>query len=148
MSTRVRYGLRAAVELALHRAWRGGPGRPVSLSQIVRSQKIPEPYLRQIFFSLKKSGLVESAMGKSGGYRLRREPGRIRAYDVLRGLGEEIAPIPCVGKCPGCTLMRRCPTRPLWIEMKALLKKALSRTTVGLLADRCPGRGRKTLLDL
>jgi DNA-binding IscR family transcriptional regulator len=48
LSTGARYGLRAA-------------GRPVALSQIVKRQRIPEPCLRQILFSLEKAGVVESA---------------------------------------------------------------------------------------
>ncbi len=143
MSTRVRYGLRAAVELALRGAWRGSAARPVPLVEIVRRQRIPEPYLRQIFFSLKKSRLVEAVMGKKGGYRLAREPGRITAYDVLRGLGEEIAPVPCVRKAGVCDLVRECPTHPLWRRMTEMLKRAMSLTTVGRLAERCPIRGRR-----
>lgn len=143
LSTRVRYGLRAAVELALRGAWRGGSGRPVPLSAVVKCQKIPEPYLRQIFFSLKKAGLVEAAMGKSGGYRLTRNPVRVTANDVLKGLGETIVPVPCVRKRFVCSLVRACPTHPLWCRVADMLKKAMSLTTVGQLAERCPLRGRR-----
>jgi Rrf2 family protein len=144
MSTRVRYGLRAAVELALRRAWRGaGGGRPVPLSQIVKSQKVPEPYLRQIFFALKQAQLVEAVMGKSGGYRLARDPDRISAYDVVCGLGEAIAPVPCVRTCNGCAHMRTCPTHPLWRQLTEMLEKTMTLTTIGHLAKRCPVRGRR-----
>jgi Rrf2 family protein len=144
MSTRVRYGLRASVELALRGAWRGSAGGAVPLSQVVKSQGIPEPYLRQIFHSLKKSRLVESVMGKDGGYRLAREPGKITAYDVLCGLGEEVAPVPCVRDIRFCALRPTCPTHPLWLKVTEMLKMTLRRTTVGSLSLHCPGRGKRS----
>ena len=143
MSTRVRYGLRAAVELARRGAWRGSGGSSVPLMEIMRSMRVPEPYLRQIFFALKKAGLVEAVMGKFGGYRLARSPDRITAYDMIRGLGEEIAPVPCVKPCEGCAHIRECPTHPLWRQLTGMLKKTMTLTTIGHLAVRCPVRRRR-----
>lgn len=42
MSEKFRYGLRAVVDLALQKAWRGSPARPVPLNSIVKRQGIPE----------------------------------------------------------------------------------------------------------
>jgi Rrf2 family protein len=142
ISTRVRYGLRAAVELALRGAWRGSPGRPVPLTEVVKRQRIPEPYLRQIFFSLRRSKLLEAVMGKGGGYRLSREPGKITVYDILRGLGEEVAPVPCLLNGRQCEMRPTCPTHPLWVRMAEMLKASMRQTTVEALSAHCPGRGR------
>ena len=141
MSTQVRYGLRAVVEMALRGAWKGAPGRPLPLSVIVKEQGIPEPFLRRIFFDLKRRGLVESVMGKDGGYRLARTPERITAFDVAAVFGEEILPVPCLKKTAGCKRIRQCPTNRLWCRVADLLRKALKETTVAYLAAQCPGRG-------
>jgi len=114
MSTRARYGLRAMVDLAARGAWRGANDQTVPLSVIGRSQGIPEQYLRQIFLALKRGGLVEAVMGKSGGYRLVRPPERITAYDVILALGEAIVPVPCVKSRSVCCRTRKCPTYALW----------------------------------
>ena len=45
-------------------------GTAVPLSAIAERQKLSLAYLEQIFLQLRRAGLVESARGRSGGYRL------------------------------------------------------------------------------
>jgi Rrf2 family protein len=142
MSTRARYGLRAAVELAMRRAWRGAGTPPVCLRAVAKAQGIPEPFLRQIFLGLKRARIAEATMGQQGGYRLTRDPSRISAYDVVEALGERIIPVPCVRRSDLCCRERRCPTRDLWCRVAAVLKRALSGSTLSQMAEHCPGQGR------
>ncbi len=144
MSTHVRYGLRAAVELALQRAWKGSSHGPVPLLLISKLQGIPEPFLRQIFHTLKRRRLVDAVMGKTGGYRLVRDPRHLTAHDFAIALGEDMLPVPCLRGPNVCKRIKKCPTNKLWCQVADLLRKALKRTTIAHLADRCPGRGRKT----
>jgi len=145
LSTRTRYGLRAAVELALRGAWRGSGARPVPLAAVAKRQGISERYLRQIFMHLGRAGVVAAELGRRGGYRLAREPGRITALDVTKALGEELGPVFCVRRPSRCRRVRECPTYPLWGKLADAVTDILGATTVAELAERCPTRGRSAL---
>ena len=56
LSTKIRYGARAMLELASHY----GEG-PIELKEIARSQDISIKYLEQVIIPLRTAGLVKSA---------------------------------------------------------------------------------------
>jgi Rrf2 family protein len=147
LSTRVRYALRAAVELALRRAFvgEGGATSFVSLAQVAKRQGIAVPYLRQIFVSLRRNGIVKAAHGCAGGYTLARAPEAISAYDVLAAMGERLGPVDCVSKPSSCARAKECPTHPLWCHLADLQREALEAASLAQLADRCPRRGKESL---
>ena len=68
ISTKGRYALSIMLDLAQH-----NDGTYVSLKDISERQEISMKYLEAIISKLSKGGLVDSARGKSGGYRLNRE---------------------------------------------------------------------------
>ena len=65
LSTKGRYAVMAMVDLARHSA-----GKPVALNDIAVRQEISLSYLEQLFAKLRRGGLVISARGPGGGYRL------------------------------------------------------------------------------
>src|SRR5262249_11122314 len=67
LNTRGRYAVTAMADLA-----RYGAQGALALSTIAERQQISLAYLEQLFLKLRRAGLVESARGRSGGYRLRR----------------------------------------------------------------------------
>ncbi len=83
------YACRALLELALH--W---PSKePVQISTIAKKQDIPIKYLEQILIELKNIDIVESVRGKQGGYRLVKDPRKIRLGDVMRQIGGPLLPV-------------------------------------------------------
>jgi len=100
--------------------------RAYPLSQIADSQKLPLAYLEQLFLNLRRSGLVESARGRSGGYRLARPAARISIADIMAAVEEETHFTRCKDEdSPGCLGGERCVTHWLW--------KGLSEVTDGYL---------------
>ena len=79
ISSRGRYALRVMLDMAEQRG-----GGNIRLKDIAARQNISVKYLESIMTALCKSGLVESALGKGGGYRLRRAPGAYTAGELLR----------------------------------------------------------------
>ena len=82
LSTRGRYAVMAMVELAARQQGCSSdpqPGRPVSLAELAQAQLLSLAYLEQLFGHLRRSGLVASARGPGGGYRLARPATAIRA---------------------------------------------------------------------
>ncbi len=86
LSTKGRYAVVALADLAL-----AEPGHLTSLAEISRRQDISLPYLEQLFVRLRRAGIVDSARGPGGGYRLARAPGDLRISDVLEAVDETVS---------------------------------------------------------
>ncbi len=134
--------MKAVVEIARHY-----PEGPVSLAWIARVRRLPLPYLEQIIPLLRKAGLVESARGARGGYRLAKPPEEISVGDVLRALEGEVFSIPCPVSEAGCIIVKRgcccseeevCGTRELLGRTHALLFSFLDKVTIAELVERMP----------
>lgn len=141
-SSKELYGLKAVVEMA--RYYSEGP---VSLALIARIRKLPLPYLEQIIPLLRKAGIVVSARGAKGGYRLAKPPDKISVGDVLRALEGESLSIPCpltgtncivtAGGCC-CPQDMECSARELWGKAQSLLFSLLDRVTIAELVKSIP----------
>ena len=67
LSKRGEYALRALIDLGIAQE----VGRPLlRLPEIAEKEQLPQKFLEQIVQSLREVGLVESARGRFGGYRL------------------------------------------------------------------------------
>ena len=86
LSTKGRYGMVALVDLALQPA-----DTLTSLADIAERQDVSLPYLEQLFVRLRRAGLVESARGPGGGYRLSRPATEIRVSEVLSAVDETVS---------------------------------------------------------
>jgi Rrf2 family iron-sulfur cluster assembly transcriptional regulator len=62
----------------------------VTLGDISKRQDISLPYLEQLFVKLRRAGLVTSARGPGGGYKLGKSTHEIRVIDVLSAVDENI----------------------------------------------------------
>lgn len=80
-NSKLRYGLCAAVDLAMQPASQACQSR-----EIAARQQIPGPYLDQILAALKGAGIVRSIRGAGGGYALAKPADKIRVSDVVRAL--------------------------------------------------------------
>ncbi|RBP45533.1 RrF2 family transcriptional regulator [Garciella nitratireducens] len=127
LSTKGRYGVTAMFDLAV----RYGQG-PISIKEISDRQGISEPYLEQLFSSLRKSGLVTSIRGAQGGYILARHPKDITVGEVIRVLEGPIAPTDCVLEEDPvlCKKSDICVTREIWAEIRDSISKVIDNITL------------------
>ena len=86
LSTKGRYAMVALADIAMQ-----PEGTLVSLTEIARRQDVSLPYLEQLFVKLRRVGLVESARGPGGGYRLGRPAAEIRVVDILSAVDETVS---------------------------------------------------------
>jgi Rrf2 family iron-sulfur cluster assembly transcriptional regulator len=123
LSTRGRYAVMAMVELA---ARQHGPAQPergvaasgqVSLAEIAQAQHLSLAYLEQLFGPLRRAGLVTSARGPGGGYRLARPAAEISISEIVNAVDEPIQATRCEEGGPGCLAGQRCLTHDLWAEL-------------------------------
>jgi len=61
-------------------------GKTVNIHDLARFNKISETYLSKAFAKLRKSGIVRSIPGVSGGYELARDPAHISFWDVIEAI--------------------------------------------------------------
>jgi Rrf2 family iron-sulfur cluster assembly transcriptional regulator len=85
-TTRGRYVLRAALALAKI----GKGGTPVPISTLAEQEDIPSVLLEQLFFKLKKAGIVASLRGPDGGVSFVKPLERLTVKDLLEAVGEEL----------------------------------------------------------
>ncbi len=119
LSARAEYGVRAMMVLALRHNHHTGF---IPLKDIANQEGISFQFLEQIFPLLRKSGLVESARGNMGGYRLAKPPTGVRVGDIIRAVEGPITVIRCgadeVEGKPCCKHADQCVTRNVWERLR------------------------------
>ncbi|MBY0332074.1 MAG: Rrf2 family transcriptional regulator [Acetobacteraceae bacterium] len=144
LSTKGRYAVMAMVELAARQ--RGASAepaleRPVSLADIAGAQQLSLAYLEQLFGHLRRGGLVASARGPGGGYRLGRPAGAIAVADIVNAVDEPIRATRCEEGAPGCLAGERCLTHDLWAELGEHIRLFLAGITLAdVVAGEIAGR--------
>ena len=74
-------------------------------------------YLEQFFGPLCRAGLVASASGPGGGYRLARPADQISISYIVDAVDEPVRATHCEDESPGCFGGHRCLTHDLWAEL-------------------------------
>jgi len=130
LTTKGRYAVTAMLDLAIH--FENGP---ITLADISRRQGISLSYLEQLFSRLRKQGLVVSARGPGGGYRLSREASEIAVADVITAIDEKVDATRC-GGLANCQDDQPCLTHELWSDLSQRIYDFLSGITLADLVDR------------
>jgi Rrf2 family iron-sulfur cluster assembly transcriptional regulator len=118
-------------------------GRPVTLAEIAAAQHLSVAYLEQLFARLRRAGLVASARGPGGGYRLARAPQDIPIAEVVEAADEPIIATRCEEGSPGCLAGERCLTHDLWAELGDQIRLFLGGMTLAdVVEGRVTGRAR------
>ena len=139
LSTRGRYAVMAMVEMAGREV--RGADRPVALAEIAAAQMLSLAYLEQLFARLRRSGLVASARGPGGGYRLARPAAAIAVSEIVEAVDEPISATRCEEGSPGCLAGRRCRTHDLWDELGEQIRLFLAGMTLAdVVGERVLGR--------
>src|SRR2546426_7351376 len=129
-SAKGEYGIMAVLDLAL-----ANGSAPVQAKTIADRQGIPLRFLEHILSALKHAGLVESARGAHGGYRLVKPASEIRIGDVIQAVDGPIAMpargLPRLPKGKGHPDPHRSFGSGGWEEVKASVLGTLNRTTGG-----------------
>lgn len=132
MSTKGRYGLKAAVDIAVNTA----DGCCVSLKSVSARQNISESYLEQLITPLKKAGIVKSTRGAQGGYLLAKNASEITVGEVLRALEGPLDIVECTSDKNACGSGNcdHCVTKNVWEKMSESVNEAADSITLDMLA--------------
>jgi Rrf2 family iron-sulfur cluster assembly transcriptional regulator len=133
LSTKGRYAVMAMVDIAAQ-----GGERAVPLAEIAQRQDISLSYLEQLFAKLRRRGLVQSARGPGGGYRLARAAADTPISEIVLAVDEPLKVVRCGGGPKGCLPGGvRCATHDLWDALGRQIHQFLSSVS---LADVAGGR--------
>lgn len=125
VSTRGRYALKIMLDLAINE------GEYMSLKGIAERQGVSAKYLEQIITMLLSAKMLKSTRGKSGGYKLSRDPSQYSVGEILRATEGSLAPISCVEDSPNqCSESCRCPTLFFWEGLNKVINEYIDSTTL------------------
>jgi Rrf2 family transcriptional regulator, iron-sulfur cluster assembly transcription factor len=147
LSTRGRYAVMAMVDLASRQNPDCECG-PVCLAEIAARQQLSLSYLEQLFGKLRRAGLVGSARGPGGGYRLGHPAADIPIAAIVAAVDEPIRATRCERGSGGCLAGpapgdggERCQTHDLWFELGRQIELFLTGVSLAdVVGRRIQGR--------
>ena len=132
ITTRGRYALRASLALAKY----GSNGAPVSVNFLSEKEDISSVFLEQIFFKLRKAGLVTSIRGPGGGFCFAQPLNKLTVKQILNAAGEELDLTYCDKQSSECERIGECLIHPVLTEAHDLLKKFFDNITLTSILEK------------
>lgn len=131
VSAKSDYALRALIELAGR-----GDRTPVSAEELGRLQEIPHGFLQAILADLRRSGVVMSQRGQSGGWRMARDPETVTVADVIRAVDGPLVSV--YGLRPEAVSYNESAEvlQHVWIAARSSLRDVFEQVTIRALAER------------
>ena len=136
LSKKTIYAFKALIHLA------GTPsGQPVLIADLARDGNIPRKFLEFILLSLRKGGILQSRVGKGGGYTLALPSGKISIGSVVRLLEGDVSPVQCFSttnyaRCEECQDEATCGIRLTMADVNEALSTVLDNLTLADMVER------------
>jgi len=143
ISKKTIYAFKALIHLA------GTPsGQPVLISDLAKDGHIPKKFLEFILLSLRKGGLLQSRVGKGGGYTLALPANKITVGSIVRILEGDIAPVQCLSttnyaRCEECLEEATCGIRLTMADVNVALSTVMDGLTLADMINRSEAQRRK-----
>ncbi|MBN1520009.1 MAG: Rrf2 family transcriptional regulator [Spirochaetales bacterium] len=136
MTTKGRYALRAT--LALARISNGSPV-PVSIKAIAEAEDISPEFLEQIFYRLRKAGVIASVRGPGGGFHFSLPLDGISVKLILDAAGEDFDVAPCTDtNAEPCPKASSCQAGLVWKRLHGVIDDYLDGTTLADILSGSP----------
>jgi len=142
ITTRGRYALRASLALAKMGKDEGGP---VSINRLADVENISPVFLEQIFFKLRKAGIVSSTRGPGGGFCFSKSLDDLTVKELLDSAGEETDLTFCDKSNDNCERLGECMSHFVLSDAHDLMKNYFSGLTLASIIDKY---GHKKSLSL
>jgi len=145
ITTKGRYALRAMTNLAA-----SYQGKPRPIKKIAADEDISPEFLEQIFFKLKKHGIIGSVRGPGGGFVLEKQPKDISIKDIFLAVDEGLDLTPCTicGDTSGgenCSRQEHCLVYSVWKEASDHIIEYFSSISLQSILDNNQEKLRKLL---
>ena len=132
ITTRGRYALRTCIALARLEKEKGA----VSIGVLAELENISFVFLEQIFFKLRKAGLVSSVRGPSGGFHFAKPLDQITVKEILEAAGEDMKIIFCNKRTENCEKIGECLCHHIWEEADNIINNYFSSITLASILEK------------
>jgi Rrf2 family protein len=106
------------------------PNKPIGVQQLAEKQDVSPTYLSKILTKLVKAGMIESASGAHGGYRLKRNWEQISFLDIIHAIEGTTSLFDCsLDHGP------ECPIQEVVLAAEAKMEEMLRNQTIYALAQ-------------
>ena len=139
ITTRGRYALRASLALAKLEKDDSGP---VSINRLAEVENISPVFLEQIFFKLRKAGIVSSTRGPGGGFCFSQSLDKLTVKEILDSAGEETDLTFCDKHDSNCERVGECMSHFVLSDAHDLLKNFFSELTLASIIEKYSGANR------
>lgn len=113
----------------------GGVGR-LNATTLADETGVPLPTAQKLVSRLTAAGLLESARGTGGGFRLARPPSAISLADMIEAIEGPIALTTCVDHARDeCALDGHCAVKPHWGVVNSAVRGALAGVSLASLSS-------------
>jgi Rrf2 family iron-sulfur cluster assembly transcriptional regulator len=120
--------------------------RPISIGSIAADENVSSEFLEQIFFKLKKAGLIRSVRGPGGGFILNRKTSEISVQDILDAVGETHGLVPCTFRHKTlCDRVEACAAHDIWTGLQKAMEDYLSSVKLNEIVKK---NGRQMFAEL
>lgn len=132
VSTRGRYAVRMLLDIVIHQG-----ENYVPMKDVAARQQISKKYLETFTAQLAKAGILGIRHGKSGGYRLLRDPAHITLLDVITAVEGSLHTVACLECNPNrCARAEFCMSLPAWKGLENVVSDYLQSVTLQQLIDQ------------
>jgi Rrf2 family iron-sulfur cluster assembly transcriptional regulator len=132
ITTRGRYALRASLALAKLEK----QGEPVSINNLAEAENISTAFLEQIFFKLRRAGIVASVRGPGGGFCFARSLDKVTVKQILDAAGEELNSISCDKRREDCDRIGDCLSHAVWENVTELVNNYFTGITLASILEQ------------
>ncbi|HVF93058.1 MAG TPA: SUF system Fe-S cluster assembly regulator [Sphingomonas sp.] len=113
----------------------GGQAR-LNATLLAGETGVPLPTAQKLVSRLSSAGLLESARGTGGGFRLARPPSSISLADIIEAVEGPITLTPCVDEANhDCAISGNCRVRPHWNIVNNAVRGALAGVSLASLSS-------------
>ena len=126
VTTKGRYALRASLALAVLEK----KGGPVSVSTLSDQENISSVFLEQIFFRLRKAGIVSSTRGPGGGFSFAIPLEKLTVRQLIDAAGENLEQSFCDKKLEECKKIGECMAHHVWHDAMNLVNDYFGSITI------------------
>jgi Rrf2 family protein len=143
ISKKTKYALKALIHLANRQNT-----EPVLISELSRAESIPKKFLEFILLSLRKGGILQSRVGKGGGYYLALAPSKVTLGSVIGILEGDLASIQCLSvtnyaRCDECLDETTCGIRLVMSDVDRVMTQVLDGLTLADMVERSKAASQK-----
>jgi Rrf2 family iron-sulfur cluster assembly transcriptional regulator len=134
ITTKGRYALRAILYLV-----QCSDDKPVSVKTLSEQTCLSPEFLEQIFFRLRKAGIISSTRGPGGGFSFSGDPAKITINDIFCAVDEGYYVTPCADEeftDENCDYRDKCIAKDFWCYTADMFISYFSAVTIQDVIDK------------